>query len=218
MQTPEDNGTSATDGISDLIAGIREVFTSPENTTKDIFLAAGVALAALIVLLLIRRIISSRITAFAAKTRIRGDDLVAAVVKRTSWVFLLIVSFYPGSWVLHISDNVRAAHGKLLVLALLFQAALWANAIITFMLKPPEDATEKQKAAARVLQSIGFLSRMGIWALAGLLALSNLGANISPLLAGGTIGGLAIAFAFQSILKDLFSWGRPGVRDRLVAV
>ncbi len=205
MEGPKDDTTSATEGISNLFASIREVFASPENTTKELFLAAGVALATLIVLLVIRAIISSRIASFAAKTRIRGDDLVAAIVRRTSWVFLLIVSFYPASHFVHISENVRAAHGQLLILALIFQAAMWANGIITFMVKVPEDATEKQQATARLLQSIGFLCRLGIWAVAGLFALANLGVEIGVLLAGGTVGGLAIAFAFQSILKDLFS-------------
>lgn len=207
MQGPEQKppDASATEGIGDLFSSIREVFTHPENTAKDLFLAAGVAVAVLIVLLVIRAVVSSRIASFAAKTSTRGDHLAAAIVRRTSWVFLLIVSFYPASQLLHISENVRAAHAKLLVLALIFQAALWANGIITFMLAVPEDATDKQQATARLLQSIGFLCRLGIWAVAGLFALANFGVDISVILAGGTIGGLAIAFAFQSILKDLFS-------------
>lgn len=45
-----------------------------------------------------------------------------------------------------------------------------------------------------------------MWVFAFLIFLQNLGYNISTLLAGIGIGGVAIAFALQSILEDVFSY------------
>ncbi|NCT55413.1 mechanosensitive ion channel family protein [bacterium] len=45
-----------------------------------------------------------------------------------------------------------------------------------------------------------------LWVFAFLIFLQNLGYNISTLLAGIGIGGVAIAFALQSILEDVFSY------------
>lgn len=205
MQEPEVQEGSTAGEITNLFSSVKEIFTEPENTTNRIILAGSVALGTLIVLLIIRALVSSRMKAFAERTKIRGDDLLAVIIQKMSLIFLLIVSMWPASYFLVISASVRRAHGKLLILALLYQAALWGNGIITFLLTPPADATDKQQATARILQSIGFLCRLGIWVIVILLALANLGFDISVLLAGGTIGGIAIAFAFQSILKDLFS-------------
>jgi len=45
-----------------------------------------------------------------------------------------------------------------------------------------------------------------IWTFALILLFDNLGLNITSLLAGLGIGGVALAFAAQSILIDLFCW------------
>lgn len=52
---------------------------------------------------------------------------------------------------------------------------------------------------ARVLMAIV------ITLIAGLLALSNLGVNIAPLLAGAGVFGLAISFGSQSLIRDILS-------------
>jgi small-conductance mechanosensitive channel len=50
-----------------------------------------------------------------------------------------------------------------------------------------------------------FAAGLVIWALAFLLALENLGAEIGPLLAGLGIGGIAVALAVQTVLGDLLA-------------
>ena len=44
-----------------------------------------------------------------------------------------------------------------------------------------------------------------LWAIAIIIVLSNFGYNVSTLAAGLGIGGIAIAFAFQAILGDIFA-------------
>ncbi|MEM2131509.1 MAG: mechanosensitive ion channel family protein, partial [Candidatus Woesearchaeota archaeon] len=44
-----------------------------------------------------------------------------------------------------------------------------------------------------------------VWIIAILTALSNLGVNITSLIAGLGVGGIAVAFALQRILEDIFS-------------
>jgi small-conductance mechanosensitive channel len=50
-----------------------------------------------------------------------------------------------------------------------------------------------------------FVARVAIFALAVLLALDNLGVNITALVAGLGIGGIAIALAVQTVLGDLLA-------------
>ncbi len=46
---------------------------------------------------------------------------------------------------------------------------------------------------------------MLIWSLLILVALDNLGVNITALLAGLGVGGVAVALALQNVLGDLFA-------------
>ena len=55
------------------------------------------------------------------------------------------------------------------------------------------------------LELLSKIAKIILWVLAGILILSNLGYNVSTLIAGVGIGGIAIAFALQNILSDIFS-------------
>ena len=55
------------------------------------------------------------------------------------------------------------------------------------------------------LDIINFVARMLIWSLLVLVALDNLGVNITALLAGLGVGGVAVALALQNALGDLFA-------------
>jgi small-conductance mechanosensitive channel len=55
------------------------------------------------------------------------------------------------------------------------------------------------------LAVIGFVVRVLIWALVALLTLDNLGIDVTALVAGLGIGGIAVALAVQNILGDLFA-------------
>ena len=58
---------------------------------------------------------------------------------------------------------------------------------------------------ATALGAVGFLAKAGLWAIFALLILQNLGAEITPLLAGVSVGGIAVALAVQNVLGDLLS-------------
>ena len=49
------------------------------------------------------------------------------------------------------------------------------------------------------------LLKASLWIVAALMVLSNLGVNVTGLMAGLGVGGLAIAFALQNVFADLFA-------------
>ena len=55
------------------------------------------------------------------------------------------------------------------------------------------------------LSLIQFIVRLGVWSLALLLILENLSFDVTALVAGLGIGGVAVALAAQNVLGDLFS-------------
>jgi small-conductance mechanosensitive channel len=63
----------------------------------------------------------------------------------------------------------------------------------------------RDPSLAGTLNIVMFVARLVVWGVVILLALSNLGINITALVAGLGVGGIAIALAVQAILSDLFA-------------
>jgi small-conductance mechanosensitive channel len=55
------------------------------------------------------------------------------------------------------------------------------------------------------INTVGFLLRMLLWIILLLIALDNFGVNVTTLIAGMGIGGIAVALAVQNVLRDLFA-------------
>ena len=176
------------------------------NTLVDWLGALGIALGTVAAFWILKRIAIRRIAAYVRKTSTPIDDFLADTFGATRMLLLAPLALYAASQVLTLP--VRAEHvvGQITVIALLLQSAIWGHHFIeswmrhTLRVKKTEDA-----ASASTVAVLGFLARLGLWSFALLLALDNLGFNITALLTGLGIGGVAVALAAQNILGDLFA-------------
>jgi small-conductance mechanosensitive channel len=86
------------------------------------------------------------------------------------------------------------------------QAAIWGSEVINFALaryaRRHDGVTDG--ATATTLQAVGYLGRGLLWLVIVLVALGTLGVNVTALVTGLGVGGVAIALAVQNILGDLF--------------
>ncbi len=90
--------------------------------------------------------------------------------------------------------------------ALLAQAALWGDAVLLFSIaRYARRHKEVDAASVTTLSALGFVGRVTIWAAAVLLAAQNMGVNVTAMVAGLGIGGVAVALAAQNVLGDLFA-------------
>jgi small-conductance mechanosensitive channel len=64
---------------------------------------------------------------------------------------------------------------------------------------------ETDAAAVTTVSALGFVGKFLLWSFAALLALENLGVNVTALVAGLGIGGIAVALAAQNVLGDLLA-------------
>jgi small-conductance mechanosensitive channel len=173
------------------------------NTLWQWAVAAGIAVAALVVLLLLRRAIRSRYEKLAATPEIELLELPLKVISRTTLLTVLVASLFIGSQWLKLPATVEKAILTLFTIAVFWQIGLWATIALLAALERKRQASDP--AAASSMGIIGFLARATIWSFVLLLTLDNLGIEIKPLLAGLGIGGIAVALAAQNILGDLFA-------------
>jgi small-conductance mechanosensitive channel len=178
------------------------------NTVQSWLLALLVALIVLLVLQVMRRVLAERLTALARITPSDWGDSVARLVRDTRFFVMLAIALYAGSLVLEMPEARRDLIRTLPVIALLFQGAIWGNSLIAFILSRSLEKNVNggtTPAATGTILAVGFICRLLLWTLVFLLALDNFGVNITALVAGLGIGGIAVAFAAQNILSDLFA-------------
>ena len=169
----------------------------------------AIALAAvggvLAIVALIRAIIRRRFAA-AAATKADLDDWALAIAVRTKLTFLffpLLAAATAGlTLAAELTRGIRLA-GRL---ALIAQIALWAAAMIELAWRRyGRTRVETDRAAITTVYAFRIASLVALWTVAVLVAVDNLGFDVTALVAGLGIGGVAIALATQSILGDLFA-------------
>ena len=176
------------------------------NPVERWLVAGGVALAAFLVLRYASATLARRLTGFARTTRPYWDDVVAAAVSATKTLLILLIALVLGSTVLELPDEWGAAVASVGFIALLFQGAFWLSAgLTTWLLRRTTELAEEHPADVMTMNVIGIAIRLALWSVVVLLALDNVGVDVTALVAGLGIGGVAVALAAQNILGDLFA-------------
>ncbi len=172
---------------------------------RDWLVALGIAAGTLILLALVKRVGLRRLAALARRTETGVDDLLVEVLRRTRWLLILL----PVLSLATLSLEVPRLHGILktaAILAFLLQLAFWLLAGLDFWVeRARRKRLETDAAAATMIGAFSFLGKVVLWAILLLVALDNVGVNVTALVAGLGVGGVAVALALQNILGDLLA-------------
>jgi small-conductance mechanosensitive channel len=142
----------------------------------------------------------------AERTDLTWGTAVAEAFHRTRFWFLAVLAFYLASLVLVLPAKTRDVFEAATILALLVQAAIWGNTAINVGLdRYAKRQREKDPAAVTTVSALGFIGKLAFFVVLVLLALDNVGIEVTALIAGLGIGGIAVALATQNILGDLFA-------------
>ena len=177
-----------------------------ENSLQQWSIAVTATVVIVLLLRLIQRLAAHRLAALARLTETRWDDIVVGLIGRTNLLFLFIVGLFVGSLFLELPAHIRSVLSSLLIISLLLQTGIWGVSFITSLLESYRLRVQKKNPAAITsINVIGLISKFILWSSILLLALNNLGINVTSLIAGLGIGGVAVALAIQNILGDLFA-------------
>jgi len=130
-------------------------------------------------------------------------QLLLCVVASTHRLFIWILAAWLGLRFLELPIRVAIVSDIAVLIAAWMQIAGWAQAVLEFVLAREQRRRTHDAVFASSVPMVRFVATGLIWMLAALLALDNLGVDITTLIAGLGIGGVAIALAAQTVLKDL---------------
>lgn len=177
-----------------------------DNPVSQWLLASGTAALAVAGLFLLRRLLTQYVTQIIARTAPTWKRTAEVVLQRTHGLLLVVVGLLAGSQMLTLSELLRKSFLRVVVVALLIQGGLWAVALVSsFVDRYREQKLKVDPSSVTTVQVTGFLASIAVWILVGLLILANLDIEITPLLAGLGVGGIAVALAVQTVLKDLLA-------------
>jgi small-conductance mechanosensitive channel len=172
---------------------------------RDWLMALAIAAGTLLILALVKRISVHRLAALAARTETEVDDFLVEVTRRTRWLLVLLPVLYLATLSLDV-PRVRMILRTAAILAFLLQLALWSLVAINFWVDSARrKRLEADAASATMIGAFSFLGKVVLWTVIVLVALDNLGVNVTALIAGLGIGGVAVALALQNILGDLLA-------------
>ena len=175
------------------------------NTIADWLVAGILGLAVWSVLTVMRRLIAARSKRYAGDHRSTPVRLLFYLAGNTKQFFFLALALYAAQEGLTLTPRLQHVVWNLALILILLQVGLWAGRSLRFYLEIKEMERGPDRLFAGSLDIINFVARMLIWSLLILVALDNLGVNITALLAGLGVGGVAVALALQNVLGDLFA-------------
>jgi small-conductance mechanosensitive channel len=174
------------------------------NSGFDYIQALAVFIILLVVFGVAEKILLRKLDKLAAKTKTDIDDTLVDIVESIKPPFYYFVAFYFALRLLSLPDLLLSVITGVLIAWVVYQIIVALQILIDYVINKKfiKDKDAGSQAAA------GFLSgifKIALWIIGILLVLSNLGVNITSLVAGLGIGGLAIAFALQRVFADIFS-------------
>ena len=176
-----------------------------DNTILQYLSAFLIVIVALLVLAALRLFLRPRLKR-ADSTETRVDDLVRTLVSRTRLMLLGFVLLYFALKPLTLPEIAYGVIRGTAIIAFLVQVGIWLSSSLDFWLERyREGKIETDAAAVTTISAIGFVAKIGIWVVLVLTAFHNFGFNVTALVAGLGIGGVAVALALQNILGDLFA-------------
>ncbi len=173
----------------------------------QLFLAILVFFVFLGLTYLLRRIIIRRLRVWARMSKTKVDDLLLEFIyDRLGTPFYVAIALFITMYLLHLPVGVEKTIKIIFIIVLVFYSARFAGHFIDIGLKTwIKGEDEEARARQALARTLSLLARLIVWALALILVLDNLGFDVTGLIAGLGIGGLAIGLAVQSILQDIIA-------------
>lgn len=176
------------------------------NSVYNWAIAAGIMLGLFILVKIFSKVVIRRIKRWSVKTASTWDDFLVATIERFVIPLLYLSSVYSASHSLHFPVKATGIiHTAYLCVFTFFILRIISSAfrkfVATFVERQGSSEGKMQQANGLII-----IVNILIWVLGVIFLVDNLGYDVTTLIAGLGIGGIAIALAAQAILGDLFSY------------
>lgn len=178
-------------GMEEMVAGFAGQYWA----------AITVFFATLLIIKIFKYFFLRKLRQIVKKTKTDFDDLIIEVIDGIGLPFYIMVALYLGSVFLSVPAFIQTGLNYLAIIIVTFYSIRGIQKIGSYWIKK----VIRARAGKAITDFFELSLNIALWTIAVLLILSNMGYNITTLLAGMGIIGIAIAFALQKVLDDVFS-------------
>lgn len=177
-----------------------------KNTLLDYIVAAGIIVLGTLILRILKKTVLNRLKHWSATTSGGLDDVIIQSINRFGLAALQFAVVYWGITYLELSTKAqRVVQIATAVTVTYFLLRLLSTIILLLLqnrIRRQDRGEEKIKQLGGLMLVVNFF----IWILGIVFLFDNLGYNVTTIITGLGIGGIAIALAAQNILGDLFNY------------
>jgi small-conductance mechanosensitive channel len=176
------------------------------NTVETYLIALGILIGGVVLIKIFKTIVLYRLKKWAERTETTLDDFLIKGIEKSIVPLLYYGAFYAGITSLALNDKAKNIIEIASLVLLTFFIVRFISSTLMFTLTYFIKKQERGEEKARQLRGMTVLINIFVWVIGIVFLMDNLGFNISAVVAGLGIGGIAIALAAQAILGDLFSY------------
>lgn len=175
------------------------------NTVYNYIIAVGIFVLTYLVILLFRKYILKKLQKFAKKTEAKRDDRIIKNLSSISKLFYIAIYIYiPLQYIVVNPLLDRILRIWFMIIVFREIANILIKAIKYILDESIHDKKTGKKDTTKI-HLFHIIAKIIIYVTGWLLLLSNIWVEITPLLASVWVMWVAIAFALQKILGDIFS-------------
>ncbi|MCA9496324.1 MAG: mechanosensitive ion channel family protein [Nanoarchaeota archaeon] len=185
------------------------IFEFLEQNTMSEYLSAFTAfIITIFILYIIKLMTSKRVQTKLEKIGARNlEEKILKVVNSLGTPFYIILPLYISASYLKIPIILKKFIDPIFLIILIYYGIKLIQIFIEFFIQRMISIEQKKTPNfdGSMIILTGTFLKITLWIMGFLLFISNLGYNINALIAGLGVGGIAIAFALQSVLADVFA-------------
>lgn len=155
---------------------------------------------------ILKSIILKRLEEYVKKSTNKYDDSLISFVRKIKYIFYLTFSLYLASKMAQVGETPSAIIRVLFTIILVYEIVNLLQNMGVYLLerywKLDGETPEDNQTA---LNGLTLIMKLALWIIGLLIILTNLGVKITALVASLGVSSIAVAFALQSILSDIFS-------------
>jgi small-conductance mechanosensitive channel len=206
--TIANNRQAAALSASDVQAQAQSLFAAGSIWIRTHWLQIIIAVAAAAVIVLalhfLRRL-GNRLCTSRPGPAGWGSVFGRAIVKTGNFFIVMVAAKLVAGYA-HAPPEIATTISFLFTVSAVFQAAIWAREIILGSIEHRTGSDQYSgEAIGSAMGIIRILVTFALFAIALIVVLDNLGVNVTGLVAGLGVGGIAIGLAAQGIFGDLFA-------------
>lgn len=166
-----------------------------------------ILILSIVIIRFFKFVIVKRLKELAKKTESKIDDIAIDIIDKIHWTFFVLLALFIAINFIYIPDFIITILNYALAIYLVYYAIKMVHILIDYYTDSLIKKKQKydKELDVTVIHVMNKFLKYFLWVIVVIVALDNLKINVSALITGLGIGGIAVALALQNVLGDMFA-------------